>query len=179
MGIIKKLQAKARGKLMRIEFQKMINRVRAARCIQRNIRKFVQFRDWHWRKLYMKVKPLLNVVKAEDQLREKDAEISDIKGKFEKEEQLRKDYESKCVSLLSEKNNLTLQLQAEQENLADSEKLNEEMSQDLESAEGNIKRLDKEKNNLERKVRCLSSDLDSKDGSIATLQKEKKHIEQV
>jgi len=110
--IINKLQAKARGKLMRVEFQKMLNRVRAARCIQRNIRKFVQFRDWHWWKLYTKMKPLLNVVKAEDKLREKDAEISEVNKKFEKEEQLRKDYESKCVSLLSEKNNLTLQLQA-------------------------------------------------------------------
>ena len=58
------------------------------------------------------MKPLLNVVKAEDKLREKDAEISEVNKKFEKEEQLRKDYESKCVSLLSEKNNLTLQLQA-------------------------------------------------------------------
>lgn len=64
----------------------------------------------------MKMKPLLNVVKAEDKLREKDAEISEVKEKFEKEEQLRKDYESKCVSLLSEKNNLTLQLQAVSKN---------------------------------------------------------------
>merc|ERR1711931_209544 len=84
--IMTKLQSRCRGKLMRVEFKKMVDRFRAAKCIQRNIRKFVQFRDWHWWKLYIKVKPLLNVVKAEDQLREKDAEISDIKGKFEKEE---------------------------------------------------------------------------------------------
>ena len=32
---------------------------------------------------------------------------------------------------------------------------------------------------METKVRGLSSDLDSRDGSIATLQKEKKHLEQV
>ena len=70
------------------------------------------FRDWHWWKLYTRVKPLLNTVKAEDELKAKDAVITDIKDKFEKEEKLRKDYESKCVGLLSEKNNLTLQLQA-------------------------------------------------------------------
>ena len=85
---------------------------RAAKCIQRNIRKFVLFRDWHWWKLYTRVKPLLNTVKAEDELKAKDAQIKDVAEKFEKETQLRKDYETKCVSLLSEKNNLTLQLQA-------------------------------------------------------------------
>ena len=85
---------------------------RAAKCIQRNIRKFVQFRDWHWWKLYTKVKPLLNVVKAEDELKAKDAVIGDIKEKYEKEEKLRKDYETKCVGLLNEKNNLSLQLQS-------------------------------------------------------------------
>ena len=85
---------------------------RAAKCIQRNIRKFVLFRDWHWWKLYTRVKPLLNTVKAEDELKAKDAQIKDVAEKFEKETQLRKDYETKCVSLLSEKNNLSIQLLA-------------------------------------------------------------------
>lgn len=84
----------------------------AAKCIQRNIRKFVQFRDWHWWKLYTRVKPLLNTVKAEDELKAKDAQILEVAEKFAKEEKLRKDYETKCVSLLSEKNNLSIQLQA-------------------------------------------------------------------
>merc|ERR1712202_94371 len=108
--IMTKLQARARGKLMRIEYKKMADRARAAKCIQRNIRKFVQFRDWHWWKLYTRVKPLLNTVKAEDELKAKDEQIKDVAEKFEKEEKLRKDYETKCVSLLSEKNNLTIQL---------------------------------------------------------------------
>merc|ERR1739838_1154717 len=115
--IMTKLQSRARGRLMRIEYNKMIARVRAARCIQRNIRKFCMFRDWHWWKLYTRVKPLLNTVKAEDELKAKDAAIGDIKDKFEKEEKLRKDYETKCVGLLNEKNNLATSLQAEQENL--------------------------------------------------------------
>lgn len=93
------------------------------------------------------------------------------------------------------------------ENKRKLEKLNEEISQDLESAEGSIKRLGNEKHvskshfgyilvlqykllkpysyflnlnfqELERKVRNLSSELDSKDEIIATLQKEKKYLEQ-
>lgn len=93
------------------------------------------------------------------------------------------------------------------ENKRKLEKLNEEISQDLESAEGNIKRLGNENHvrkafldifqcfsfkvlkqylyflhlnfqELERKVRNLSSDLDSKDQSISTLQKENKYLQQ-
>ena len=58
------------------------------------------------------MKPLLNVVRVEDELKAKDEEISELKDKLEKEEKLRKDYEGKCVTLLSEKNDLSLQLQA-------------------------------------------------------------------
>ena len=70
------------------------------------------FRNWHWWKLYTGIKPLLNTVKAEDELKAKEAEIDSLKEKQEKEEHLRKEYESKCSSLLSEKNDLAIQLQA-------------------------------------------------------------------
>merc|ERR1719427_1500442 len=189
--IIKKLQAKARGKLMRIEFKKMIDRHRAAMCIQRNIRKFVQFRDWHWWKLYTKVKPLLNTVKAEDELKAKDAAIADIKENYEKESKLRKDYESKCVGLLSEKNNLTLQLQAEQENLADSEERNEqlvkvkqsletevaELTERMEEEEASNEKLTANKKKLEKQNEELSQDIESAEGNIKRLEKEKGDLE--
>jgi len=189
--IMTKLQARARGKLMRIEFQKMVERARAARCIQRNIRKFVMFRDWHWWKLYTKVKPLLNVVKAEDELKAKDVVINDLKDKHEKEEKLRKDYETKCVGLLSEKNNLTLQLQAEQENLADSEERNEqlikvkqsletevaEMTERLEEEEASNEKLTTLKKKLEKQNEELSQDVESAEGNIKRLEKEKGDLE--
>merc|ERR1712038_221056 len=90
-------------------------------------RKFCQFRDWSWWKLYTKVKPLLNTVKAEDELKAKAAEMAAVAETAEKEAKLRKEYETKCVTLLSEKNNLVIALQAEQENLADSEERNEQL----------------------------------------------------
>lgn len=51
-------------------------------------------------------------MRVEDELKAKDEEIAELKEKFGKEEILRKEYEEKCVVLLSEKNDLTLQLQA-------------------------------------------------------------------
>ena len=52
------------------------------------------------------------MVRVEDELKAKDEEIANLTDKLEKEEKLRKDYEERCVTLLAEKNDLTLQLQA-------------------------------------------------------------------
>lgn len=43
----------------------------AVRCIQRNVRKWMSVREWPWWRLYVKVAPLLNVHRTEDQLKAK------------------------------------------------------------------------------------------------------------
>merc|ERR1719427_790575 len=73
--IITKLQARSRGKLMRVEFLAMLARVRAARCIQNNVRKFLGFRDWSWWLFFTKVKPLLKNAEAEAEAKAKEAEM--------------------------------------------------------------------------------------------------------
>lgn len=44
----------------------------ALRVLQRNLRQFAQMRNWAWWKLFVKVKPLLTMTKAEDELKGKD-----------------------------------------------------------------------------------------------------------
>ena len=44
----------------------------AISCIQKNVKKFTQIRDWDWWKLYIKVKPLLNVHRTEEELRDRE-----------------------------------------------------------------------------------------------------------
>ena len=44
----------------------------AASCVQRNIRKLMAIREWPWWRLYMKVKPLLNVHRTEEELHERE-----------------------------------------------------------------------------------------------------------
>merc|ERR1712212_1257688 len=78
--VICKVQARARGKLMRVEFLAMLARVRAARCIQNNIRKFIGFRDWGWWLLFTKVKPLLKNAEAEAEAKAKEAEMMEKKA---------------------------------------------------------------------------------------------------
>nr|XP_039265787.1 LOW QUALITY PROTEIN: myosin-16-like [Styela clava] len=185
------IQARARGKLMRIEFQKMLDRKRACTVIQRNIRKFLQFRDWEWWILYTKVKPLLNVVRIEDELKAKDEEIAELKDKLSKEEVLRKDYEEKNVHLLAEKNDLMLQLQAEQETVADLEERNEQLvkvKQDLETQVADLsERLEEEeamneqlsaaKKKLEKQCEELRHDVEDLESNVARLEKDKQNLE--
>ena len=82
--------------------------------IQRNIRKWLALRNWLWWKLYCKVKPLLNIARAEDDMKKKEEELEKTKVELEKTEKMRKELEEQNVTLLQAKNDLYLQLQAEQ-----------------------------------------------------------------
>merc|ERR1719233_2777139 len=126
--IMTKIQARARGKLMRVEFLAMLARVRAARCIQTNIRKFLQFRDWGWWLLFTKVKPLLRNAEAEAEAKAKEAEMMEKMAKLEKDAEMLKDLESKVTALTKEKNELVLKLATEEENSGDATERLEEMT---------------------------------------------------
>ncbi|ESO11164.1 hypothetical protein HELRODRAFT_91662, partial [Helobdella robusta] len=44
----------------------------AVSCIQKNVRKLMFVRHWPWWKLYTKVKPVLNVLRTEEELKDKE-----------------------------------------------------------------------------------------------------------
>jgi len=79
--------------------------------LQRNIHKYLFLRTWKWWRLYTKVKPLLNVARSEDELKQKEEELNKMKEKLMKEEQARKEMDEQQTSLLTEKNELFIQLQ--------------------------------------------------------------------
>ena len=79
--------------------------------LQRNIRKYLVLRNWGWWRLYTKVKPLLNVARAEDEMKAMDEELQKAKDKAAKEEKERKILEEKNTELLKEKNDFFMQLQ--------------------------------------------------------------------
>merc|ERR1712042_49458 len=117
--IMTKLQARARGKLMRVEFLAMLARVRAARTIQTNIRKFLGFRDWPWWKLFTQVKPLLRNKEEEEAAKKKEAEMLEKMAQMEKDAGMLKDAEEKVAKLTKEKNDLTLKLSPMEDNCGD------------------------------------------------------------
>ncbi|NXD17514.1 MY18A protein, partial [Nothocercus nigrocapillus] len=82
-------QAACRGFLARQLFKKRKIQDLAIRCVQKNIKKNKGVKGWPWWKLFTTVRPLIEVQLTEDQIRGKDEEIQQLKGKLEKVEKER------------------------------------------------------------------------------------------
>ncbi|XP_054718745.1 myosin heavy chain, muscle-like isoform X3 [Uloborus diversus] len=128
--IITWLQAWVRWYECKKEFKKLQEQRIALLVIQRNLRKFLQLRNWLWWKLYSKVKPLLNIARVEDELRALEEKLKVEHEAFLKEEKVRRELETNNVKLLQEKNDLFLQLEAERSGAGDlEERLNRALAQ--------------------------------------------------
>ncbi|KAJ8016562.1 hypothetical protein DPEC_G00008530 [Dallia pectoralis] len=161
--ILTRMQAMLRGKLMRMERQRMMEEKEALEVIQWNIRAFAAVKNWPWMKLFFKLKPLLRCATAEKELVALKEEFAKLKDLFDKSEAKRKEVEERQVALIQEKNDLSLQLQAEQDNLAD--------------AEDRCDLLIKAKLQLEAKVKELMERLEDEEEMNASLTAKKRKLE--
>uniref|UniRef100_A0A671PFZ9 Myosin-7-like n=1 Tax=Sinocyclocheilus anshuiensis TaxID=1608454 RepID=A0A671PFZ9_9TELE len=181
------LQAASRGKIMRMELKKMMESKEALMIIQWNIRAFNIVKNWPWMKLFFKIKPLLRSAATEKELAALKEEFLKLKEALEKSESKRKELEEKQVSLIQEKNDLSLQLQAEQDNLADAEdrcdlliktKIQleakvKEMTEHLEDEEEMNATVLAKKRKLEDECAELKKDIDDLEITLAKVEKEK------
>lgn len=69
-------------------------------------------KNWPWMKLFFKIKPLLKSAETEKEMANMKEEFLKLKEALEKSEARRKELEEKQVSLVQDKNDLLLQLQA-------------------------------------------------------------------
>ncbi|KAM9057652.1 LOW QUALITY PROTEIN: uncharacterized protein MYH16 [Megaptera novaeangliae] len=189
--IMTMLQCRLRGFLMRVEFKKMLERRIGLKVIQRNTRKFLELRFWGWWKLYNKVKPLLNVAWQEEEMKAKEEELRNAMAKTQELLSKFKDLEEKMATLSQEKNDLTIQLQAEQENLIDAgERLTQmmktkmelesqisDMRERLEEEEGTSASLSATKRKLEGELSDLKRDLEGLETTLAKTEKEKQALD--
>ncbi|XP_044737974.1 unconventional myosin-XVIIIa isoform X3 [Chrysoperla carnea] len=83
-GRVIHLQAHCRGYLARKRLQKRRLQETAVRCIQRNVKAFMAVRDWPWWRLLVRVTPLLNVHRTEEELKKKTEELEVLRAKVEK-----------------------------------------------------------------------------------------------
>uniref|UniRef100_A0A8D2LTT3 Myosin motor domain-containing protein n=1 Tax=Varanus komodoensis TaxID=61221 RepID=A0A8D2LTT3_VARKO len=185
--ILTLIQARARGKLMRIEFQKIVERRDALLVIQWNIRAFMVVKNWPWMKLFFKIKPLLKSAETEKEMANMKEEFLKLKEALEKSEARRKELEEKQVSLVQEKNDLLLQLQAEQDTLADAEERCDllikskiqleakvkELTERVEDEEEMNSELTSKKRKLEDECSELKKDIDDLEITLAKVEKEK------
>ena len=69
-------------------------------------------KHWPWMKLFFKIKPLLKSAETEKEMATMKEDFIKCKEDLSKSESKRKEIEEKMVSLLQEKNNFLLQVQA-------------------------------------------------------------------
>nr|XP_046239593.1 myosin heavy chain, fast skeletal muscle-like [Scatophagus argus] len=180
-------QALCRGFLMRREFVKMMERREAIYSIQYNIRSFMNVKTWPWMKLYFKIKPLLKSAETEKEMAQMKEDFEKTKEDLAKALAKKKELEEKMVSLLQEKNDLLLQVQAETENLSDAEERCEglikakiqleaklkETAERLEDEEEVNAELTAKKRKLEDECSELKKDIDDLELTLAKVEKEK------
>ncbi|XP_070580053.1 myosin heavy chain, striated muscle-like isoform X6 [Ptychodera flava] len=161
--IIAMLQGHCRGFLMRKVYKKMLEQRIGIAVIQRNVRKYLILRNWQWWRLYTKVKPLLNVARAEDEMKIKEEELKKVLERADKEEKERKQLEAQNTTLLEEKNKLFTDLQAEQENAAE--------------LEDRVNKLETFKTDLEAQLKELTERLEDEEDANASVSSIKQKLE--
>ncbi|XP_078510886.1 myosin heavy chain, skeletal muscle, adult-like [Lissotriton helveticus] len=185
--LITRTQAMCRGFLMRVEFQKMMQRRESIFTIQYNIRSFMNVKHWSWMKLYFKIKPLLKSAESEKEMANMKEEFEKTKENLAKSEAKRKELEEKMVAVMQEKNDLLLQAQSESENLSDAEERCDQLIKSKIGLEAKIKEVterleDEEESNAELTARkrkledeCseLKKDIDDLELTLAKVEKEK------
>ncbi|XP_061551249.1 myosin-7-like isoform X2 [Phycodurus eques] len=185
--IITGIQARSRGLLARLEFQKIVERRDALLVIQWNIRAFMGVKNWPWMKMFFKIKPLLKSAETEKEMANMKEEFTKLKEAYAKSESGKKELEEKMVTLLQEKNDLQLQVQAEQDNLCDVEERCEgliknkiqmeakykELTERLEDEEEMNAELTAKKRKLEDECSELKKDIDDLELTLAKVEKEK------
>uniref|UniRef100_A0A8C0DW43 Myosin-2 n=1 Tax=Balaenoptera musculus TaxID=9771 RepID=A0A8C0DW43_BALMU len=154
-------QARCRGFLARVEYQKMEEQRESIFCIQYNIRVFMNVKDWPWMKLYFKIKVLLKSAKTEETPTPKGDE--ETTEKLDQSSAKLKELEEKIEILMQEKNDLQLQVQSEADRLAD--------------AEDRCNQLIKTKIQLEAKIKKVTERAENEEQIHAELTARKRKLE--
>uniref|UniRef100_A0A8U7NVR6 Uncharacterized protein n=1 Tax=Corvus moneduloides TaxID=1196302 RepID=A0A8U7NVR6_CORMO len=185
--LITRTQARCRGFLMRVEYQRMVERRESIFCIQYNIRAFMNVKHWPWMKLFFKIKPLLKSAESEKEMANMKQEFEKTKEELAKSEAKRKELEEKMVKLVQEKNDLQLQVQAEADSLADAEERCDQLIKTKIQLEAKVKEvteraedeeeinaeLTAKKRKLEDECSELKKDIDDLELTLAKVEKEK------
>ncbi|XP_061591641.1 myosin-7B-like [Cololabis saira] len=185
--ILTAVQAMSRGKLMRMERQELMLKRDALRVIQSNLRAFFSVRTWQWMRLLYKLRPMLQSTRVDKEVTALTEDFNKLKEDFDRSEKKQQEAEEQQVVLVQEKNDLSLQLQAEQDNLTDVEdRCNQlirskisldsklkEMQERLEDEEEVNARLMSKKGQLEGEVSSLKQDVDDLEMTLAKVEKER------
>jgi len=123
-----KLQAVLRGYLARKKFSKKKDQLRAIRVIQRNGLSYLKLRNWQWWRLFTKVKPLLQVTKADEEISEINKQLKDAQDSQTKMTDQLNENAKRLENMYEERNAMQEQLAQEQEIAAEAEEMRRQLA---------------------------------------------------
>uniref|UniRef100_A0A8C3WBE2 Myosin heavy chain 14 n=1 Tax=Catagonus wagneri TaxID=51154 RepID=A0A8C3WBE2_9CETA len=185
--IIVSFQAAARGYLARKAFQKRQQQQSALRVMQRNCAAYLKLRHWQWWRLFIKVKPLLQVTRQDEVLQARAQELQKVQELQQQSAREVGELQGRVAQLEEERARLAEQLRAEAELCAEAEETRGRLAarkQELElvvtelearvgEEEECSRQLQTEKKRLQQHIQELETHLEAEEGARQKLQLEK------
>ncbi|KAM5209404.1 myosin-14 isoform 4-T7 [Hipposideros larvatus] len=185
--IIVSFQAAARGYLARRAFQKRQQQQSALRVMQRNCAAYLKLRHWQWWRLFIKVKPLLQVTRQDEVLQARAQELQKVQELQQQSAREASELRSRLTQLEEERTRLAEQLRAEAELCAEAEETRGRLAarkQELELVVAELearvgeeeecsRQLQNEKKRLQQHIQELETHLEAEEGARQKLQLEK------
>ncbi|XP_045631025.1 LOW QUALITY PROTEIN: myosin-14 [Ursus americanus] len=185
--IIVSFQAAARGYLARRAFQKRQQQQSALRVMQRNCAAYLKLRHWQWWRLFIKVKPLLQVTRQDEVLQARAQELQKVQELQQQSAREVGELQGRLAQLEEERTRLAEQLRAEAELCAEAEETRGRLAarkQELELVVAELearvgeeeecsRQLQSDKKRLQQHIQELESHLEAEEGARQKLQLEK------
>ncbi|XP_045381276.1 unconventional myosin-XVIIIa isoform X8 [Lemur catta] len=152
-------QAACRGYLARQHFKKRKIQDLAIRCVQKNIKKNKGVKDWPWWKLFTTVRPLIEVQLSEEQIRNKDEEIQQLRSKLEKVEKERNELRLNSDRLETRISELTSELTDERNTGESASQLLDAETAERLRAEKEMKELQTQHDALKKKMEVMEMEV--------------------
>ncbi|XP_068387913.1 unconventional myosin-XVIIIa isoform X10 [Eschrichtius robustus] len=152
-------QAACRGYLARQHFKKKKIQDLAIRCVQKNIKKNKGVKDWPWWKLFTTVRPLIEVQLSEEQIRNKDEEIQQLRSKLEKVEKERNELRLSSDRLETRISELTSELTDERNTGESASQLLDAETAERLRAEKEMKELQTQYDALKKKMEVMEMEV--------------------
>ncbi|XP_028644666.1 myosin-14 isoform X1 [Grammomys surdaster] len=185
--IIVSFQAAARGYLARRAFQRRQQQQSALRVMQRNCAAYLKLRNWQWWRLFIKVKPLLQVTRQDEVLQARAQELQKVQELQQQSAREVGELQGRVAQLEEERARLAEQLRAESELCSEAEETRARLAarkQELELVVSELearvgeeeecsRQLQNEKKRLQQHIQELEIHLEAEEGARQKLQLEK------
>ncbi|XP_039251994.2 unconventional myosin-XVIIIa-like isoform X2 [Styela clava] len=158
-SVIVAIQSQCRGYLARKMYEKRKVQVVAIRCIQRNVKKFLVVRQWPWWRLLTKVLPLVEVHRTEEDLREKEAELELIKGRYDKVVAERDELKKENEKYEAQFNDVVGELSEEQATATHASEMLEQETRERIKLEREVKELQQHNHTLRQRCESVEVEL--------------------